>query len=404
MAFLDRFRKQQPGTGPEARALDPSAIPRNSEEYGGNASGVWVSDLRAMQSVAVSACVQVLADSIAALPLDGYRKQGGLRVEMDPPPPLVRETFGPELSHFEGFDQIVRPLAMRGESLCLISGLDYLEHPSRLTPIHPDDWWVRREGKFDELVYKINGVDFGAAEVKHIKRYSMPGQLHAISPIANAAQSIGISLAAERYGATYFRDAANPSAVLESDQDMTDDQIGLTQRTWLESHGGRRRPAVMTGGLKYRAISISPNESQFLETRKFQRGEIAMMFRIPPHMIGDTERSTSWGTGIEQQSIGFVRYTLRPWLVCIEQALSSLLPRGQYVRFNVDALLRGDTKAQAESFLLARNGGWLNVNEIRSYYDRAPVEGGDSYIQPLNMGPLGSDPLASKGESDGPQE
>jgi HK97 family phage portal protein len=148
--------------------------------------------------------------------------------------------------------------------------------------------------------------------------------------------------------------------------------------------------------LKWRQISISPNESQFLETRQFQRSEIAMLFGIPPHMIGDTEKSTSWGTGIEQQSIGFVTYTLRPWLTCIESVLSNLLPRGQYAQFNVDALLRGDQKGRYEAYLQARNAGWMNVNEIRELEDRAPIPNGDDYLQPLNYGPLGSDPLAAK--------
>jgi HK97 family phage portal protein len=241
-------------------------------------------------------------------------------------------------------------------------------------------------------------MDVPTSEVMHIRRYSLPGCLNGISPIEQARQGIGLGLAAERYGARYFGDSANPSSVLESDQNMDDDEVTRVQRNWIASHGGRRHPAIMSGGLKWRPISISPNESQFLETRKFQRGEIASLFRVPPHMIGDTEKSTSWGTGIEQQSIGFVTYTLGPWLRCIEGAFTNLLPKGQFFRFNVDALLRGDIKSRYEAYSQARNAGWLNVDEIRELEDREPVPGGagQDFLQPLNFGPLGSDPLATK--------
>jgi HK97 family phage portal protein len=395
VAFLDLFRRQS-----ERRVVTSSAaIPKNSDGY--YAAGVPVTALGAMQLAAVNACVRLLADSIAGLPLDAYRKRDGLSVEVTPTPGIVAVPFGDDLTHFEGFDQIGRCLATTGESLSLISGMDYLERPTEIYPIHPDDWQVRRDERTGDPRYSVYSQGrlvgkFGPAEVLHIKRFSLPGLLHGLSPIEQAAQGIGLGIAAERYGARWFADSANPSAVLESTEDMTDDQVALTQRQWIDSHGGRRFPAVMTGGLKYRPITITPNESQFLETRKFQRGEIAMLYGIPPHMIGDTDKSTSWGTGIEQQSIGFVRYTLRPWLTCIEQAFSTLLPRGQYVRFNVEALLRGATLERYMSYVHARNAGWLNVNEIRAKEDLGPVEGGEQYIQPLNMGPLGSDPLAER--------
>lgn len=128
-------------------------------------------------------------------------------------------------------------------------------------------------------------------------------------------------------------------------------------------------------------------------TRRYQRGEIAMMYGIPPHMIGDTEKSTSWGSGIEQQSIGFAIYTLRPWLSCIENALGQLLPRGQFVRFDTSALLRGDLKARYDAYRVARETGWMNVNEIRIHEQMEGIgPDGDIYLQPMNYAPLGYDP------------
>lgn len=398
MSLFDRFRRSQKPS--EGRTLTTSAaIPKNSEQWGSMAAGEHVSPIGALQHLAVNACVRILADTISGLPLDAFSKRNGLRTPLDPPPALIESPFGPEINPFEGWDAVVRTLALRGEALLVISRWDRLERAVSLMPCHPDDWTMRREVPTDRTsppVYMVAGHQLARDEVVHIKRFSLPGELHGLSPIAAASMGIGLGLAAERYGATWFRDSANPSAVLEAPDDMTDDQVALSQTSWISSHGGRRHPAVLSGGLKYRNISINPNESQFLETRQFQRGEIAMLYGIPPHMIGDTDKSTSWGTGIEQQSIGFVRYTLQPWLTCIESSISALLPPGQFAKFNVDALMRADTKSRYDAYVAARTAGWQSVNEIRALEDLSPVPGGDTYIQPLNMGPLGSDPLAAK--------
>lgn len=402
MSLLRDAFERRGASASEARAFQSSVIPSNYEGFGSD-SGEYVSDRSALQLIAVQACVRLLADSIAGLPLDAFRKSGDLRQEVSPAPSLVREPFA-GLTTFEGMFQTVTSLAMRGESVSVVMARDSLEYATSLLPIHPENWWVDRNRTTGEPVYHVHGQQVPTADVVHVKRFSLPEELHGLSPIASARLGIGIGLAAERYGARWFGQSANPSSVLETEQTLTEPQVQETQRSWLASHGGTRYPAVLSGGFKWKQISITPEESQFLETRRFQRSEIAMLFGVPPHMIGDTEKSTSWGTGIEQQSIGFVTYTLRPWLTCIEQAWSALLPRGQFVRFNVSALLRGDTKARYDSYTQARNAGWLNVDEIREIEDRPPIPdgSGQSYIQPLNMGPLGSDPLAAKEPSSDP--
>lgn len=384
--------------------LDPTRVPRNSDGYVGD-SGVYVTDIAAMQLVAVNACVRLLADSVAGLPIDAYRKRGNIREPITTPvPSLIADPFA-GLTAFEGMWQTVACLALKGESLAVIMSRDRFEFATSILPIHPDCWSVQCDHDTGKLVYKVEGERVPIEDVVHIRRFSLPGELHGLSPIAAARQGIGLGLAAERYGARFFADSANPSSVLETDQDLTEEQALRNQQTWIDSHGGRRRPAMLSGGLKWRPISITPEESQFLQTRSYQRSEIAMLFGIPPHMIGDTEKSTSWGTGIEQQGIGFVTYTLTNWLNPIEAAFSKLLPRGQYARLNVNALLRGDMKARFDAYVSARNAGWLNVNEIRELEDRAPVPNGDDYIQPLNMGPLGSDPQAEKTPAvGGPQD
>jgi HK97 family phage portal protein len=370
-------------------SIDPSNVDGHWSD-----TGDWVTERTALQLIAVQACVRILADSIASLPLDVFRKVGGTRTEVTPTPPLILQPYA-KLTAFEWKMQAVTSLALRGNSYHLIVERDRLEYPTQAIPIHPD--YVRVQFNYDtyQVTYWIHGELVPTADIIHIRRFTLPGSPVGLSPINAARQGIGLGLAAERYGARYFGDSANPSSVLETDQELSPEAARYAQQQWLSSHGGHRHPAMLSGGLKWRPIQITPNESQFLETRKFQRSEIAMLYGIPPQMIGDTEKYTSWGTGIEQQSIGFVTYTLRPWLTCIESVLSNLLPRGQYAQFNVGALLRGDQKARYEAYLQARNAGWMNVNEIRELEDRPPVPNGDDFLQPLNYGPLGSDPLAA---------
>lgn len=392
MSFLSRLWEPR-----EQRAVTSSAItpPRNSDQPAITA-GAGVGDLRALQLIAVQACVRLLGDSIASLPLGVYRKSGAVRTAafsqlIDAPTSA--------LTDFEWKFQMVSSLALRGNSYQLVTARDRREYATALEPLHPDVVQVELNKATGQIMYRVDGQVVPTADMVHIKRFVMPGWLEGLSPIGAAAQSIGLGIAAERYGAAYFRDSASPSAVLSSDQNMDDDQTLRIMKTWVDTHGGRRLPAVLSGGMKYQPIAIAPGEAQFLETREFQRGEIAMLFGVPPHMIGDTAKSTSWGTGIEQQSIGFAQYTLRPWLTCIESALSRLLPPDQFVQFNIDALLRGDQKARYEAYEKARWAGWLSVNEIRELEDRQPITDGDGYLQPLNYGPLGGGPDTSDGES-----
>jgi HK97 family phage portal protein len=284
-------------------------------------------------------------------------------------------------------------LALRGNSYHLVTERDKYEFATQLEPLHPDMVITQYNYENGQRMYQVDGTKVPNHDIVHIRRFSLPAALVGLSPIQQARQAIGLGLAADRYGARYFGDSANPSAVLSTDQDLPEATAERAQKSWIASHGGRRHPAMLSGGLKYEAISITPEESQFLQTRQFQAGEIAMLYGIPPHMLGQTDRTTSWGSGIEQQGIGFVRYTLRPWLSCIEAALSTLLPRNQMVKFDVKDLLRGDILARYQAYNQGRTGGFLSVNEIRDNEDLAPIADGDGYLQPLNMGPLGVNPL-----------
>ena len=215
------------------------------------------------------------------------------------------------------------------------------------------------------------------------------------SPIAMAKNSIGMAIACEEYGARFFSNGAAPGGVLEHPGTVKEPQ--KIRDSWNKSFMGTpnsHRIAVLEEGMKYTPIGISPNEAQFLETRKFQINEIARIFRVPPHMVGDLEKSSF--SNIEQQSLEFVKYTLDPWVSRWEQSMvrSLLLPdekKEYFVKFNVDGLLRGDYQSRMNGYATARQNGWMSANDIRELenLDRIPKEdGGDLYLVNGNMLPL----------------
>jgi HK97 family phage portal protein len=263
-------------------------------------------------------------------------------------------------------------------------------------PLHPDHVRVERDANGQKRYRLPSGEPIPRADILHVRLFPQAGLDVSPSPIQVARETIGLGLAAQAFGARWFGEGAAPSSMLTTDQPLSDTQVKQLKSEWIATHGGRRQPAILAGGLKWEPITITPEESQFLETRKFQRAEIASLFRVPPHMIGDLDRTTSWGTGIEQQSIGFVVHTLRPYLERIEGALTRLLPGQQFVKFNVDGLLRGDTPARYTAYQQALDGGWMNPDEVRALEDRPPIPGGagKKYRQPLNYGPLGYDPTS----------
>lgn len=396
MSIFGRFVARGGQGAREQRTLTSSSfIPPPSEGVLDDYVGIH----RAMSNLTVMACVRLLADTIASLPWKAYRRDGnGIPVELNPQPAVLRSPY-PGFDLFQYKWMMVASLALRGNFYGLVTNRDSALKPTAILPLHPDIVFLERRPDllmWFNPIYRIMGEQVPNEDLLHIRRFTMAGEPYGLSPVRQAAIAIGMSLAAEEYGYRYFKDSANPSGLLTTDQDLDDAAVTRQQKNWIASHGGRRFPAVLTGGFKFEALGIAPDESQFLETRKFQRSEISMMYGIPPHMIGDIEKSTSWGTGIEQQTIGSIVYTFRAWSSPIESIMSALLPQGQYVRFDYKALLRGDIKARYEAYDKALHAGWINVNEIRAQEEMEPIgPAGDIYLQPVNYAPLGFVPVAN---------
>jgi HK97 family phage portal protein len=392
---------------PEERAIDKmdlwgKGLPWDLDDD----TGLPFSRDRAARVVAVYACVSLRANTIAQLPADVFRKQrGGERVEVEPEPLWLRSP-NPETNWFEFVERINTSLDFDGNAFVVITARDRLGFPAELWTLNPDQVEVRREG--GELLFYWTGATpavtfdrfgplnpFGA--VLHIKNTSW-GQDRAPSPIAVARQALSLSSAAEKFGARFFGRGQQLSGVIElppQEGGKTDEVIRRIRENWEQVYGGierSHRTGVLSGGAKWVPISIKPEEAQFLETRKFQVTEIARLFQIPPHMIADVEKSTSWGTGIEQQQIGFVQYSIAPRLARLEHAFNQLLPRGQFIKWNVTGLLRGDAASRAEFYQSGILNGWMLRSEARSLEDLPRIPELDKPTMPTNVTILGEEP------------
>lgn len=251
--------------GSEQRYLDggigrgASFIPAPGTEIAAD----YVGEYRAMSNLTVYSCVRLLADTIASLPWRVYRKnESGTPVELDPQPQLMRNPY-PEFDLFQWKWMVVAALALRGNSYHLVTSRDNLGWPTAVLPLHPDMVHLERHAditRWMDPIYRVSGEVIPRQDIIHLRRFTMPGEPNGLSPIRQAALAIGMGLSAEEYGYRYFKDSANPSAVLETDEKLDDDAILRQQKAWIASHGGRRRPAVLSSGFKYKPIAISPDE------------------------------------------------------------------------------------------------------------------------------------------------
>lgn len=374
---------------------------------GGSSAGKNVNERSAMQMTAVYSCVRILAEAVAGLPLHLYRykEDGGKERAIDNNLyHLLHDEPNKEMSSFIFRETLMTHLLLWGNAYAQIIRNGKGEVVA-LYPLMPNKMQVDRDEN-GELYYiytrssdeakTMEGVTvyLTPRDVLHIPGLGFDG-LVGYSPIAMAKNAIGLAIATEEYGAKFFANGAAPSGVLEHPGTIKDPS--RLRENWNSTFGGSAnsgKVAVLEEGMKYTPISISPEQAQFLETRKFQIDEIARIFRVPPHMVGDLEKSSF--SNIEQQSLEFVKYTLDPWVIRWEQSLSRALlnedeKRKYFFKFNLEGLLRGDYESRMSGYAVARQNGWMSANDIRELenMDKIPAEdGGDLYLINGNMLPL----------------
>lgn len=372
--------------------------------FGRTTSGKTVNERTALQTTAVYACVRILSETIASLPLHVYRYTEGEKAKDTEHVlyTLLHDEPNPDMTSFVFRETLMSHLLIWGNAYSQILR-DRSGQVIGLYPLLPDQMSVHRSEK-GKLYYVYNryeednpnfqekgSIVLSQEEVLHIPGLGFDG-LIGYSPIALAKNAVGMTLACEEYGASFFGNGANPGGVLEHPGILKDP--AKVRDSWNAVYQGTRnahKVAVLEEGMSYKQIGIPPEEAQFLETRKFQVNEIARLFRIPPHMVGDLEKSSF--SNIEQQSLEFVKYTLDPWVVRFEQALkkSLLLPeekKTHFIKFNVDGLLRGDYQSRMNGYAIGRQNGWLSTNDIRELEELNPIspeEGGDLYLINGNM-------------------
>lgn len=382
------------------KPVDKAADAGYSFLFGRTTSGKPVNERTAMQTTAVYACVRILAEAVASLPLHVYEYQddGGKKLVHDHPLYyLLHDEPNPEMTSFVFRETLMSHLLIWGNAYAQIIR-DGAGRVLGLYPLLPDKMEVQRDDKGNiYYVYSRNSdenptfkeygnIKLEAEDVLHIPGLGFDG-LIGYSPIAMAKNAVGMTLACEEYGASFFANGANPGGVLEHPGVLKDPS--KVRESWNSVYRGvsnAHKIAVLEEGMKYQQIGIPPEEAQFLETRKFQINEIARLYRIPPHMVGDLDKSSF--SNIEQQSLEFVKYTLDPWVIRWEQSLqrSLLLPgeKGKYfIKLNVDGLLRGDYQSRMNGYAVGRQNGWFSANDIREMENMNPIpdeEGGNLYL------------------------
>jgi HK97 family phage portal protein len=370
-----------------ARALDAGTT---------SSAGVNVTPTRALQYAAVFSCVRVLAESVGQLPLQLYERRGREKVKAIDHPlyQLLHVAPNDHTTAQEFWEWVISCLALRGNAYAQIVRIRGGARVAELIPWQPGAVTPRQDPQTLEVSYDVTlgggqRETFPARDVLHIKLFPIGGIVGA-SPIAYARNAIGLAIATEQHGAGLFGNGASPGGVLYTDQVLGDGRK-LLQDAWNDAHRGSEnagKVAVLERGLKWQSISMPSTDAQWLEGRKYQRSEIAGIYRVPPHLIGDLERATF--SNIEHQALDFVVHALMPYLTRIEQRISLQLltpsERGRlYAKFSVGGLLRGDMNARAQFYTRMVQNGAMSPNEIRELEDMNPRDGGDVFLTPANM-------------------
>jgi len=389
-----------------SRLLAPSDARMTPDEFvkayqagTGTWANVTIDQDKALTFSVVWACVTLLADVIAAMPVHAYRRNDDSRLLLRPQPPYLDDVDAapnPESDRFTWVFRTIESLAVDGNSYWCVADRDQMGWPSEIWNLHPN--WVTPTRHNGRIVYDYAPPDGSerrtfsrysrqtpGGEIIHIKRYDRGG-LKGLSPIDAAREGIAFALAAEEYGARFFGQGAVPPGYFELQGDPGPGALDATKDWFEENYSGKQRahkPAFLKNAT-WHPIAISPENAQFLESRKFQVSEVARWWRVPPHLAGDVEKTTTWGSGMEQTNRMFFDISLIPYVVRFESAVNSMRPAGEFVKVNPAGLLRGDLQTRYQAYKEGRAGGWLSVNDVHRLEDEEPVEGGDDYLIPMN--------------------
>lgn len=369
-----------------------------------SAAGVAVTPSRALQQATVYACVRVLSEVVAQLPLFVYVREGRdkRRDPAHPLFPILRARPNSWQTSFEWREQAMAHVLLRGNHYALINR-DADGIVKELLPLPPDSVEVTQREDLS-LLYTVRVAqgerrEYPASRILHLRGLSLDG-VHGCSVITFAKESIGAALAADDFGARLFKNKAVPGGVLTHPAALGPEKITQLRQEWDSGLSGEsvHRTAILHSGLEWKAIAMTAEDAQYIEGLKLKRRDIAAMFRVPPYKLGDVEQQPR--ANVEQQALEFVTDSVLPWLVRFEQALwRDLIAEDQhFAEFQVGGLLRGDIKTRYEAYKTGIMFGIVSPNEVRELENLNPREGGDEYFMPLNLS-VGGDDVGGVGDA-----
>jgi HK97 family phage portal protein len=335
-------------------------------------AAVAVNPTTAMQHSAVWACVNLIAGAISTLPMAAYRR--GERDPLPDLPPLLRQPSA-TMNLPEFIYATLQALLTRGNTYGLIvdrAGAGLL--PAQVELLANDRVQVEANSR---IIWRVDGQEVDPASIWHVKAFTAPGQVVGLSPIGHARQAIGLGIAAEKYAAKFFGESAIPSGILTSDQDIKRERAEELKARWRAAHQGNREIAVLGSGARFQAVTIPPEQAQFLETTQANVRTICRYFGVQPELIGADSGNSLTYANVEQRALDFLTFGLRPWLVRLETALSALLSSTTSVKFNAAALVRTDLLTRYQAHESAIRAGWKLRSEVRELEDLPPIAGID---------------------------
>lgn len=378
MAIFDRLRlkKRQAMNYNNQPNSYVDSLGRVSRYYNTVYAGTFVDESTTLSIPGLWRGVTLISDTIGALPIHAYR--GDQRIE--PLPPILERPY-PNETRIETMSAIAASLVIHGNYIAILGDIGANGYPESMYPVSASRVHVDRiEGR---LNYKINDEIYDSDRIMHIKNFAMPGQIVGVGIVAAQRQGIGTALAMQEYAAKYFDGGAQPTGILYSDNaDLSQDEADMLKATWMRHYGGTsREPAVLNASTKFAQLSDNAKDSQLVESREFSLTEISNMLGLPGYYLGAPNSSRTY-SNVEQEQLQFLR-GITPLLSRIESAFTDLLPRGQYAKFNTDALLRSDTLTRYQAHQIALDSGFLTVDEVRSDFENRPPLG-----QPETVGPI----------------
>lgn len=376
--MLGGFLRREGDQGDEARStINLSRYAQLWSDVGSAYSPVSVSTVSALTHAASSACIDTLASSVSSLPLDAVRTNGDVRIPVTPSPQLIRKASG-LVEQDVWLYQLMHSLLTDGNVFGYITAYGAGQLPTSIELIDPTIVGKREIDAEGVPTVHINGVAerlYPFGDVWHVPgKFVKPGSPFADSPIQRARGTIGAAIAARDFGSRFFGEGGHPTALVTSDQNLTPEQAdGIKGAVQRALRPGSREPLVMGSGLNWEQIQVAPDDSQFIELQQFCNEEAARFWRVPPAMIyAATSGQNVTYANVTQADLAYLKHSLEPHLVRVEKALTALLPRPQFARFNRNAFLRSDPITRSEVQDRRLRNKTTSVNEVRAQEDELP--------------------------------